>query len=332
MKNKVYLMDNIRLLNDIPNGIIDLIYIDPPYFSQTHHSDFNDKWKSLDEYLDFMKIRIKEMHRVLDEKGCFWIQCDSHAKHYLKVMIDDIFGYNNFKVEITWKRTKATKTVNKNFGLNTDALLFYVKSEDYTFNMQYKDLTKKQIERDYQKEEETGRYFTHYKLYGYIERNPIKELYFKDKDKKIKAPKGYGFYWSQEYLDKKLKENPNCIYWTKNGHPRAKTYLDEHKGIPLNNIWDDIDPIPSTSSEQLDYRTQKPERLLERIIKICSNEEDLIADFFCGSGTTLAVAKRLRRNYIGCDINPKAIEITKRRLKNINVFENILNYLKGEEK
>ena len=157
--------------------------------------------------------------------------------------------------------------------------------------------------------------------------NSPKELYFRDKKIRLKAPNNMRFVWSQKTYDEKYKENPLLIHWQKNNIPRSKKYLDQHKGIVLSNQWDDIPNITIGHKKWMCYPTQKPEELLERIILTSSNEGDIVADFFCGSGTTLSVAKRLRRRFIGCDDNPEAVEISKERIKSTYNFKNIGDFI-----
>ncbi len=317
--NSVYLGDNLKFLKKLNSNIFDLIYIDPPFFSNRNYGNFNDKWKSLDHYLDFMRERIEQIHRVLKNTGSFYLHCDYHASHYLKIICDEIFGYKKYINEIIWKRSLGSKGISnkpRKFGDNLDYILFYGKTNKYYFNIPRIKLTKQQLERDYKNiEEETGRRFSHGRLTPF---NGAKSLYFKDINKTIIDSVGFG--WTQETLNKKLEENPYCIYWTRNGKPRFKVYADTHLGVPVNTLWNDINLISSNSKERLNYQTQKPEKLLERIIKTSSNEGDLIADFFCGTGTTLKVAQDLNRNFVGIDSSEKAIEICKKRL-NCKVYK-----------
>jgi DNA modification methylase len=324
-KNYIHHGDNLKFLKSLDSEIFDLIYIDPQYFTQHDFRDFKDTWKDMNDYLSFMIPRLKEIHRVLKKTGCLYIECDICASHYLKIELDKIFGYNNLISEIYWERIKTNKTIKNSFGNNIDNIFLYSKSKNYTFNPTLIPLTEDQIKRDYKSvEKQTGRKFSTCGMTWIIEKCPTDTLYFKDIGKSITLPKGKGFKWSQHYLDEKLKNNPHILHWTKGKkqYPRYKIYLDENQGNMLKNLWNDINPV---SANKTQYNTQKPEKLLERIIHTSSNKGDLVGDFWCGSGTTCVVAKRMKRNYIGCDVNIDAITLTKKRLKNEIVYESLFD-------
>lgn len=319
--NRVILGENLTILKDIPNNIFDLIYIDPPFYTQEHYGDFNDIWDSKKDYLNHMKKRLEEIHRVLKETGSFFFHIDHHAKYQIKLFLDDIFGEEMFRNEIIWKRYhSASKSLNGISNI-TDSIFYYTKSNTYTYNPIY--LKKEEtLKRFNKKERKTRRRFRTMPLVKSGETNKTLEF----RNKTITLPKGKRFVWSQKRLDKELEKNPNCIYWSKNNIPRVKIYRDTYKGKEIDNLWTDINALNHQSEEFLGYATQKPITLLERIIKMASNEGDLVGDFYCGSGTTLAVAKRKRRKWFGCDKNPKAIKISKNRLKKTHQFRNILKY------
>jgi site-specific DNA-methyltransferase (adenine-specific) len=279
--DKLFHIDNFELLKQIEDNSLDLVYIDPPYFSQEDYGDFLDKWDNITEYLNFMKVRIKHIHRVLKKSGSFYLQCDYHASHYLKIICDYVFGYDQFQNEIIWKYGKGISWNNKKYIKNFDSILFYKKSDRSTFNVQIKKYNKRQLDR-FKYKDEKGRY----------------------------------------YLDTRRNADGN--------KKRVKVYLTK-KGIPLGSVWY-FPIVNSFSEENYDYATQKPEGLLRRIIKASSNVGDLVADFFCGSGTTLAVAKQERRKYLGCDRNKKAIKRTKKRLKETSAFKDIKEIAKKKSK
>jgi len=326
----IYCGDNLRVLKYFPDECVDLIYIDPPFFSGKNYDlVFGDKYAirafqdtfegKKETYLSFMEDRIRHLHRILKPTGSFYLHCDHHASHYLKVICDAIFNKENFKADIIWKRTIQVKNVKKNYSRNIDYILFYTKSNSYTFNTQYTPLRKEQIKKYYNNiEKETGRRYNHSGLTR--KGSGINKLKFHDKGT-ISTPLGVSFGWSQETYEKEYKKNPLCIHWSKNNKPRKKIYLDEHKGIPLTILWDDIPELPTNSSERLGYPTQKPEALLERIIKASSNEKDIILDSFCGCGTSLVVAEKLNRKWIGIDVSPIGCTVMAKRigyqLKNI---------------
>ncbi|MFX1276268.1 MAG: DNA-methyltransferase [Promethearchaeota archaeon] len=260
--NQVYLADNLDFIKEIESELIDLIYIDPPFFSGVDYKEFSDLWSSMEEYLEFMRIRIKEMHRILKNSGSFYCHCDSNALFELKKLSDDIFGKNNFRREIVWNvgSVSGFKSQVKGWVRQHDSILYYTKSDEFTFNKQYIPYSK-----DYVK----------------------KMFIYKDEDgRRYRKRRG------------------------------GKQYLDEKPGKLIGDVWNDIYSYQTRtrSKEYFGYPTQKPEKLLKRIILASSNEGDLIADFFCGSGTTLAIAKRLGRKWIGVDNNPRAIELCKERL------------------
>ena len=263
--NNVFLTDNLEFLKSLDREFINLIYIDPPFFTGVDYKEFNDQWESLEEYLTFMEDRIVEMHRVLYRSGSFYCHCDANALFDLKPLCDDIFGRDNFRREIIWNvgSVSGFKSQVNGWVRQHDTILYYTKSTDYTFNKQYTPYKKEYIKKMFRYKDEHGR-----------------------------------------------------LYRKRRG---GKQYLDEKPGVLVGDVWNDIYSFQTItrSKEYLAYPTQKPEKLLERIIKASSNEGDVVADFFCGSGTTLTVAKKLKRKYLGCDINPKALELCKKRL-NIN--------------
>lgn len=268
--NTVYLEENLSVLKDIKSEFIDLIYIDPPFFSGVDYKEFNDIWDSLDDYLDFMNLRIKQMHRVLKNSGSFYCHCDVNAVFNLKLLCDKIFGKKHFRREIIWNSGSVSgfKSQVKGWVRQHDTILYYTKSDDFTFNKQYMP-------------------------------------------------------YRSEYIKKMFRRDENGRLYRR--RRSGKQYLDESPGVPVGDVWDDIYSFQTITraKEYLGYPTQKPAKLLERIILASSNEGDVIADFFCGSGTTLAVAKKLNRKWIGVDDNPKIIELCKKRLngqKSLNQF------------
>lgn len=331
--NTLYLGDCLNVLRDnVPDESVDLIYIDPPFNSkrdyniffddkeiQTQRIAFEDTWTlkniqdSLAElhtlktdnlyfllltyqkvaphafpYLTMMSLRILEMHRVLKPTGSFYLHCDSTMSHYLKTVCDIIFGENNFKSEIIWERyfgSGSSKSIAKKFPNNTDSIFFYSKSDEYVFRSESRAYAEATIKR-YDKVDEDGRRYKWENL----------KTYSKEK--------------LDELISKGLaKFNPNSKY------PVYKRYLEEGKGTPITNLWNDLKFIGTKSPERLGYPTQKPKALLERIIKASSNEGDTVLDAFCGCGTTVDAAESLHRNWIGIDISPIAISLIKRRLK-----------------
>jgi site-specific DNA-methyltransferase (adenine-specific) len=322
--------DNIVELKKIPDKSIDLVYLDPPFNSKKNFGEFDDRWESMDDYIKFMEDRVKEIHRILKPTGSMYLHTDGHSNAYLRVMADRIFGTNNFRNNITWKRTVGSKggannktavlmensrvnyLRNRTYLRSTDTILYYTKSNDYTFNPVIKPISERRKKDFYHVDPATGRRFTTNKML-YPGDSP-KEIVFIDRGK-MRAPDGRRFAWSQATYDKMVAMDPGIVHWSKNNIPSYKKYMDEHDGTALPDYWDDIPPLGSRSSERYGYPTQKPEKLLERIIIASSNPDDTVLDAFAGSGTTCAVAKKLGRNSICIDQNPKACKIMGERFR-----------------
>ncbi len=315
-------------------GGIKLIYIDPPFavgadfgFSIEINGEkaekkqsiieeiaYRDTWgKGISSYLTMMYERLKLMHNLLAEDSSIYVHCDWRVNSYLRLLLDDIFGANNNMNEITWKRYAAHSLSDKRFDTISDRILVYAKSFGQNIlNMQYENLSDKDLLKRFPHiEKETGRRFQHAALEKSANSSSRGEIRI-IQGKKVKT--NLGWIWSQETIDKRLKKNPYLIYWTETGRPRYKIYADEFKGKPIGDIWTDINYLSSGDNERIGYPTQKPEALLERIIKASSNEGDLVADFFCGSGTTAAVAEKLGRKWIATDLGRFAIHTTRKRL------------------
>lgn len=281
--NIIHYGDNLEIMRSMKSESVDLIYIDPPFFTQKDWGEFNDRFNNIYQYVEWMSKRLKEMYRILKLTGSIYLHCDYHGSHYLKIEMDKIFK-ENFKTEIIWKRKYQSRGTQ--LGHNHDTILYYTKNnKNYTFNIQ-----------------------TVMKIIT----NPI----YKNKRPIKTAP-------ADEYSDKNQKEMlyNGTAYITKNDKIRQITYLKKDKKgniideIPIDNIWTDIPNMMHTAKfERLGYPTQKPEKLLERIIKMSSNPGDIVFDPFCGSGTSCAVAKKLNRQYIGIDKNSNAVKITKKRI------------------
>jgi len=274
-------------------------------------------------YITMMAIRLIELKRVLKSTGSIYLHCDPTASHYLKIVMDTIFDKKNFRNEIVWRRTFAHNDPQR-FGRNDDRILFYTKTDKYIFNPIYIKYNESYIENFFRLEDKGGKYqlvvLTGPNINqkdctwkGYnpaqsgrswsVPKRIVSKLVGKEKAKKMST---------LEKLD--LLQKHNYIVISKNGIPRFKQYLNEMEGAPAQEIWDDISVISANSKERLGYPTQKPEALLERIIKASSNDDAWILDPFCGCGTTVSVAERLNRNWVGIDITILAINLVKRRL------------------
>lgn len=283
----------------------------------------------LSAYLVMMAVRLLELHRVLKPTGSLYLHCDPTASHYLKVILDQIFGPKNFRNEIIWKRTSAHSSA-KRWGPVHDTLLFYTKDEEYTWNTLYESYEEQYVEDEYARKDDRGRY-------------ALKDLTGAgvsegDSGKPWRgiAPGEKGRHWAvpsrdklpswltlpddwddlsvQERLD--FLDQAGLIYWPPRGvMPRFKRYMDVAKGVPIRDVITDIPPLSHNSKERLGYPTQKPLALLERIIQASSNPGDVVLDPFCGCGTALAAAEKLGRGWIGIDITHLAITLIQARLR-----------------
>jgi site-specific DNA-methyltransferase (adenine-specific) len=260
-------------------------------------------------YLAMMAPRLIELRRVLKQTGSIYLHCDPTASHYLKILMDAVFGPENFRSNIVWKRTSSHSNASRNYGAVNDDLLFYVKSNAaYTYNVQYVPYSENYVKENYYRVDENGRLYRTDNL-----RNPSDRPNLKYEYKGYK-PHANGWAISKERMEKLDSEGRLHFPKSKDGRILLKRYLDEMPGMQVTNIWDDILVIHAMALERLGYPTQKPEALLERIIKASSNEGDLVLDPFCGCGTTVQVAQRLNRRWIGIDITHLAIGLIKKRL------------------
>jgi DNA modification methylase len=290
-------------------------------------------------YLVMMAVRLKELHRVLKAEGSLYLHCDPTASHYLKVMMDAIFAPGLFRNEICWKRSSAhsdTKQGMKRCGKVHDVLLFYTKSNRYTWNSIYTPYTKEYLESEYRHQTSDGRYYKETDVtaakpggdtsYEWRVKRPLSpgEKWEADVDNEHENPRpGWeydGVYPYQSRYWAYSKENliefaaSGHLIHRKTGMPRLVQFADEMPGVPLQDLWDDIPP--ESGLRDLGYPTQKPEALLERIIRTSSNEGDLVLDPFCGCGTAIAASERLDRRWMGIDVTHLAITLIRHRLTN----------------
>jgi site-specific DNA-methyltransferase (adenine-specific) len=265
-------------------------------------------------YITMMTARLLELHRVLRLTGSIYLHCDPTASHYLKVVMDVIFGAENFRNEINWKRTFAHGNTGKNYANVVDAIFFYVKSSSYTWNQPFIDLDEEYVEKFYRFTDPDGRRWRTVTLRNPAPRPNLQYLYTALNGITYR-PHPNGWVWTQERM-RKADEEGKLVYPSKpTGALMAKQYLDISKGVRLDNLWDDIPPIGALATERLGYPTQKPLPLLERIIQASSNEGDVVLDPFCGCGTAIAAAEKLKRKWIGIDITHLSISLMKYRLK-----------------
>lgn len=344
--NKLIWGDNKLILSSLKNGPlreeieaqggIKLIYIDPPFdvgadFSMDidigdesitkeqnvlEEIAYRDTWgNGSDSFIAMIYERLSLMKDLLANDGSILVHCDYRVNSYIRLILDELFGKDNFKSEIIWKRTGGHHISNTRLDVMTDTILYYTKSDNFVFNPQYEILSEEELDEKFPHlEPETNRRFNHEKLEQRSNSSSAGEtriIQGKELTSEI------GWRWSQKTFDERLEKNPYLIYWTSNGRPRYKNYADEYEGRDVGSLWADVNPLASGSNERVGYPTQKPEALLERIIKMASNENDLVADFFCGSGTTLAVAEKLGRKWIGSDLGKFSIHTTRKRMINI---------------
>ncbi|MFS0765677.1 site-specific DNA-methyltransferase [Peribacillus sp. 1P06PB] len=350
--NKIFWGDNLQVMSHLLKeyrGRINLVYIDPPFDSKADykkkinlkgesvindHNAFEEKqytdiWTN-DEYLQFIYERLILLKELLTEDGSIYLHCDWHKSHYIRIMMDEIFGVDNFLNEIVWKRS-GVHASKKGFGPVHDTILYYKKGTEFVWNKQYVPYEKEYEESWFNKIDEDGRRYglvvcsapgerkgtlAHYEWKGHFP--PV------------------GRHWA--YIKEKMieLEIAGLLEHSRNGVPYVRKYLDESPGVPANDIWTDTGHIKSKSFENYNYPTQKPEKLIKRIIEASSNPGGIVFDCFMGSGTTQAVAMKLGRRFLGSDINLGAIQTTTKRLikilneneENIPGFEvyNVNNY------
>ena len=282
---KVYIRRNPKVAAAIAQAESELDIEDLKAFEEKMYGDVWDK----ERYLNWMYENLMAMKSIMSDEASIYVHLDWHIVHYVKILMDEIFGEENFINDVTWKRQTSSGFKGKNaMGKNHDNILVYCKSDEFLYNTQYLPYSDEYIDQ----------------RFSHIEVIDGKERRFKDAF--------LGTATSPTTIEQLKKENK--IYYTSSGGMRLKVYLDETEGIPLDDIWTDVNAVNSQAEERVDYATQKPEALLERIIKASSNQGMLVADFFGGSGVTAAVANKLGRNFIHCDIGINSILTTRDRL------------------
>ena len=286
--------DNLLLLKEMESESIDLIYFDPPYNTGRNFFNFNDKFKTKNEYIEYMKKRLVEVGRVLKKTGSVIIHIEPRISHYYRVLCDDIFGCNNFTNEIVWKTGGNAKNKKK---LNRwhDTIIVYSKSKKQKFNPQYAPYDEEYRKRNNVKvcEDSGNEYVTTAIHNSQPEVNPRMNLRYE-----------WNGHKKQWYVTKdkmmNLHKDGRLVY-NKNGVPRIKRYLKEMDGVPLRDLWIDISNVQR--GEKLKYATQKPVKLLERLVKLYSNKDDVCMDIFAGSGTLGRACINQKRKYLLIDIN-----------------------------
>ena len=321
--------DNLTLLKELPDQSVDLCYLDPPYNTNNKFNDFDDTWdnkeryiledkdlsqiiditekahsKGAANYLSFLAIRLLEIHRIIKDTGVLWLQCDDNMNSYIQLILDTIFGRKNFKNHVIWRRSYGARKIKNRLMRNTDSIFFYTKTNKYYLNTdKHRNECSKEYLQSFKYVDKKGRYMLR-TLTSNRERGYEYKLF------------GIKKKWSiSEKKAKEMIEN-NTLIQKKHGQiPMRKTYEENIVGSNLPSLWTDISLVSNQFMSQTIYSTEKPVKLIQRIIEISSKQNDLILDPFCGSGTTALACINLNRKYILFDQNPKAIEITKTRIE-----------------
>jgi site-specific DNA-methyltransferase (adenine-specific) len=259
-------------------------------------------------YLVMMAPRLVELHRVLKPTGSLYLHCDPTASHYLKLILDSIFGVEHYLNEIIWQRTAVKGDVKRKFGAVHDVLLLYTKNDDYKFNIIYSNKGEDYLNR-FRYDDKDGQ--GPYQSAPLDSPSPRPNLTYEYKGY---PPPSKGWRVSRPIMEELDADNRLIFPSNKKGRIRRKVYLSDQKGPKVPDVWTEISPLQGSSNERLGYPTQKPEELLERIISASSNEGDLVLDPFCGCGTAIAAAQKLNREWIGIDITHLAIGLIKRRM------------------
>ena len=313
--NKLIFGDNLQVMKSLlgdpdVKGRVKLIYIDPPFATKQEFRGSQDQKAYQDKivgakFIEFLRKRLVFLKELLSDNGSIYIHLDQKKGHYIKAVLDEIFGEQNFNNEIVWKRTSAHSDSAK-FGNNIDFIYYYTKGKDYIWNQEYESYSEKYLTR-FKNVEPDGRRW---------QDGPITAKGLSGGGYKY-TYKGVSGLWRCPPSTMEKLDREGQLYFTKKGGIRVKRYLDENKGIPLQSLWTDIYATNSQAIERINYPTQKPESLIERIIKVSSRKGDLIFDAFAGSGTTLAVAEKLGRRWIGIDCGKLAIYTMQKRLLNL---------------
>ncbi len=333
----IYCGDCLDQLRKLPDACVDLIYIDPPFNSNRNYEvfwgetkekrAFEDRHASTAAYIDYMRPRCVALSKVLKKTGTMYYHCDWHACHYVKVMLDQIFGENNFQSEIVWKRTHAHGSA-KRWAPIHDSIFMYTGSKDYAWTFPTVPHEPRYLLKHFTQRDENNRRFQPITLTGSGTRKGESGKPWRGID-----PTAVGRHWAipgdvmeryklkgntvQDRLD--ALDSAGLVYWPKDGEgtPRLKWYADELGGMAMGTVWTDIAPISANAAERLGYPTQKPLALLERIIQASSKPDDIILDGFCGCGTALVAAQNLNRQWIGIDISPTACRVMAKRLRDV---------------
>ena len=315
-------------------GQVKLIYIDPPFDSGADYVrkvqlrgprgtlkidgedyalgeqvQYTDIWSN-DNYLQFMYERLLMLKELLSEDGGLYLHCDWNKAHHLRCLLEEVFGPDGFRNEIIWQRV-AARSDSTTYNHIHDVVMYCTKGPDFVWNQQYHAYSEDYLEVKYARKDAAGR---RYRLDNITSPNPRPNMTY---DWMGHPPPEKGWRYSKETMQRLHEEGRIWYPSDKQKRPQLIRYLDEAEGVPLRSIWTDINPVNSQADERSEYPTQKPETLLERLIATSTNPGDLVLDCFIGSGTTAAVAQKLGRRWIGCDINKGAIQTTAKRLQGV---------------
>lgn len=306
---KFIIGDNLEELNKLKehNIIINLIYFDPPYNTGRDFFDFNDKFESSADYRDkFIKPRVQIMHDILSKNGVIVVHVEPSISHHIRIVLDEVFGEKNFRNEIVWKSGGNKKSSKKLMRFH-DTIIVYSKTNKFTYNPQYLPYDENYRKGMTIKKDDFGEYTTaaaHNSQPDVVQR-PNLRYEWNGITKQ--------WWWSKERMVELHEQNR--LEYNAKGIPRIKKYLHEMSGVPIRDLWIDINQIQA--GEKMDYATQKPVKLLERIVKMFSNENEIVLDPFAGSGTTARACLNLKRKYVMIDINPKSLDIFSKSIQSI---------------
>lgn len=321
--------DNLAALADMPDECVDLVYLDPPFFSNRSYEviwgdeaevrSFADRWEGgINVYLEWMEMRLRQLHRVLKPTGSLYLHCDQAAGHYLKVTLDHLFGRSRFRNEIIWKRTAAKGDARKKLPALHDNILGYSKTKDAYFEPVRRPPDDAYLAR-FDRNDHDGRGPYHIAPLDSPNLRPNLKYEYKGY-----APPVKGWRVSREVMEELDADGRLAFPSKPEGRIRRKLYLEEQDWPTVGDVWTDITPLQATSAERLGYPTQKPEALLERLIHSACPPGGIVLDPFCGCGTTIAVAEKMQRQWIGIDVSPQAIEIMKLRVRKLGAEPTII--------
>lgn len=321
---QVYIRRNPKVAEAIAQAEQELDIADLKSFEEKMYGDVWDKEK----YLSWMYENLMAIKSVMSESASIYVHLDWHIGHYVKILMDEVFGEDNFRNEITWVRTASHNDSIQNYSRVKDSIFFYSKSEEYTFNLQYLPYTEEYIASEWTKAP-SGRY---YKFENMLDpQNKMSAYDFHGTTARWRTtPEKFEELWNAPQTE--VPSSHGRVRLGKDGKPIKRcriVFMDELPGVPLNDNWNDIAYVAGRAQEAVNYSTQKPEALLERILKSSSNADMLVADFFGGSGVTAAVAHKLGRRFIHCDIGINSIQTARDRLKTDGAEFDILEIKDG---